>query len=659
MFNPRRSAILVEKPVETQQESLMGIRSRGTVYSPLHRLAALAAACAWAAFCPLTLAESRQRVFTALDAPAKGLLAQMTLDEKIGQMCQPDQWALASPEDIEKYFLGSLLSGAGSGPADKTKYTLEGWADMVDGYQKHALKTRLGIPLIYGVDAVHGHNNIPGAVVFPHNIGLGCADDPGLVQEIERVTAREVRATGINWVFAPCVAVPRDVRWGRTYEGYSENPETVKTLGAAAVLGLQGSNLSDPISVAACAKHYIADGGTAYGTAGIIYDLDQGDARCDEPTLRRLFLPGYAAAVEAGAATIISSYSSWNGVKCTADKHLLTDVLKDELGFAGFVVSDLNAIDQIARPKDYKKDIEICINAGIDMVMLTTEYAEYCGLLKELVHEGKVPMSRIDDAVTRILRVKFALGLMDPKRSPPADRSLWKSFGSAEHRAVARRAVRESLVLLRNRNNVLPLSKKAARLFVAGAGADSLGMQCGGWTISWQGAMDSSIPGGTTILQAIKNAVSKNTRVTFSADGTGAQGADAAIVVLGEKPYAEGAGDSATLSLPPENLQTLARVKKAAIPTVVILLSGRPVILGGILDQTDALIAAWLPGSEGQGVADVLFGDYNPTGRLSHSWPRSVAQLPINAGDENYDPLFKFGFHLDYPGSPPPAAAIK
>ena len=619
--------------------------------SPSNRTAAwipAAVACAALVLCPLAHAQSRQKSFAAFDAPARELLSRMTLEEKIGQMCQPDQSALKTPDDIEKYFLGSLLSGGGSGPANKANYTLPGWTDMVDGYQKHALKTRLAIPLIYGVDAVHGHNNIPGAVVFPHNIGLGCADDPALVGSIQRVTAQEVRATGINWVFAPCVAVPRDIRWGRTYEGYSESPDIVKTLGAAAVRGFQGDNLADALAVAACAKHYLADGGTAYGTAKNNggHGLDQGNTICDEPTLRKIFLPGYVTAVQAGVATIMPSYSSWNGVKCSASQHLLTDILKNELGFEGFLISDYNAIDQLT--PDYKKDIEIAINAGMDMVMLTGQYADYCVKLKELVGEGKVPLSRIDDAVTRILRVKFALGLMDPKRPPLADRSLWNSFGSAEHRALARQAVRETLVLLKNNNHVLPLSRKAARIHVAGVGADNLGMQCGGWTINWQGGMTNQIPGGTTILQAIKNTVSKDTKVTYSRDGTGAEGADVAVVVLGEKPYAEYEGDSVNLSLPQENFQVLANVKKAGIPTAVILLSGRPVILGAILDQTDALLAAWLPGSEGQGVADVLFGDYSPTGKLSHSWPRSVAQLPLNVGDKDYDPLFKLGYQLTY-----------
>jgi len=610
-------------------------------------IAALCAAVIGAAD-PVPKAESRQKRFTDFDAQAKDLLAKMSLEEKVGQMCQPDQSALKDPADVEKYFLGSVLSGGGSGPKNKDDYNLKGWTDLVDNYQKHALKTRLGIPLLYGVDAVHGHNNIPGAVIFPHNIGMGCTGDAELVEKCARVTAEEVRATGINWNFSPCVAVPRDIRWGRTYEGYSEDPEVVKSLGAAAVRGFQGDKLSDRLSVLTCAKHYLGDGGTAFGSIKRkdLPGLDQGDTRCDEATLRRVHLPGYVTTVNDGVGTVMPSYSSWNGVKLTGDKHLLTDVLKKELGFEGFVISDYNAIDHL--DKDYKKCVEKAINAGIDMVMLTDKYPVFCKDLQELVKEEKVPLARIDDAVTRILRVKLALGLLDKERSPLADRALHKSFGSAEHRAVARQAVQKSLVLLKNEKKTLPLPKSAARIHVAGVGADDLGIQCGGWTTSWQGSPGNHVPGGTTILTAIKNTASRDTEVTFSKNGTGADGADVGVVVIGEKPYAEWEGDSADLRLPKDQLETLANMKKAGIPLVVILLTGRPVILGDVLDQSDALVAAWLPGSEGQGVADVLFGDKKPTGKLSHSWPRSVSQLPLNAGDAKYDPLFKFGFGLVY-----------
>jgi beta-glucosidase len=593
-------------------------------------------------------AAGRERDLTAFDGQAKALLSRMTLEEKVGQMCQPDQAFLKDPSDIETYFLGSLLSGGGAGPRNKADYTLRGWTDLVDGYQKHALKTRLAIPLLYGVDAVHGHNNVPGAVVFPHNIGLGCARDPELVLKIERVTAEEVRATGINWVFAPCVTVPQDERWGRTYEGYSESPDVVKLLAGAAVRGFQGARLADPLSVVACAKHFIGDGGTAPGTGKGLdgKGWDQGDTRCDEATLRRIHLPGYVAALHEGVATIMPSYNSWNGAKCTGQKHLLTDILKQELAFQGFLISDYNAIDQLT--PDYKKCIELSINAGIDMVMLTDHYPQFCRQLKELAAEGKVPMSRIDDAVTRILRVKFAAGLMDQGRSPLADPSLHQSFGSAAHRAIARQAVRQSLVLLKNDRKILPLSKSVPRIHLAGPGANDLGMQCGGWTIDWQGSLGNHVPGGTTILEAVKHAVSPNTKVTFSPDGAGAEGANVAVVIIGEKPYAEFIGDDARLALAPENSQAVANLKKAGIPVVVVLLSGRPVILGETLNQADALVAAWLPGSEGEGVADVLFGDYKPTAKLSFGWPRSAAQLPAHAGDPNYDPLFKFGFGLTY-----------
>ncbi len=583
---------------------------------------------------------------SSFDPQAKELLAKMTLEEKVGQMCQPDQSELKDPADIEKYFLGSLLSGGNSDP--KAGNSLNAWSDLLDEYQKHVLKTRLAIPLIYGVDAVHGHNNVYGAVVFPHNIGLGCTRNADLVEKISRVTAEEIRATGINWAFGPCVTVPRDERWGRTYEGFSEDPEIVKVLGEAAVKGFQGRNLADPLSVVACAKHFLGDGGTTYGSAkgGDGRKLDQGDTQCDEATLRKIHLQGYLTAVKAGVATIMPSYSSWNGVKCSASKELLTDLLKKELGFEGFLISDYNAIDQIT--PDYKKCIEISINAGMDMVMLTGQYRDFCKFLKELVEEGKIPMSRIDDAVTRILRVKFAMGLMDKDRSPLTDRQLWNTFGSAGHREVARQAVRESLVLLKNDKKVLPLDRKIPRIHVAGIGANNLGIQCGGWTISWQGDVVDQLPGGTTILDAFRHSVPKETKVTFTADGTEAQGASVGVVVIWERPYAEFMGDRENLTLDKENLETLANMKKAGIPLVVVLLTGRPVMLEGILDQADAVVAAWLPGTEGQGVADVLLGDFKPTGKLSVSWPRDMKQIPINVGDPNYDPLFKVGYGLSY-----------
>ena len=581
----------------------------------------------------LCWAASKPKPLSSYDPQVKALLAQMTLNEKIGQMTQPEQNELKDPADVENYFVGSLFSGGNSDPQEGN--SLDSWTNLYDRLQARTQKTRLKIPILYGIDAVHGHNNVLNAVIFPHNIGLGCTRNPKLVEQVQRVTAEEIRATGIQWAFGPCVTVPQDIRWGRTYEGFSEDPKLVRELSGPAVRGFQGKDYNDPLGVLACAKHYVGDGGTAYGSTKT--GLDQGDTRVDEETLRKVHLQGYYAAIEAGVGTIMPSYSSWNGVKCSASKKLLTDVLKNEMGFQGFLISDYNAIDQLS--KDYKEAVQLSINAGMDMVMVPTRYREYYNDLKALVAEGKVPMSRIDDAVTRILRVKYAMGLMDPKRPQLADRSLQKSFGSPEHRAVAREAVRESLVLLKNDHKLLPLSKKAVRIHVAGKNADDIGNQCGGWTIDWQGKSGDVTTGGTTILTAIKNSVSKETKVTFSKDGTGAAGADVGVVVIGETPYAEMKGDRSELSLDKEDTAAVKAMKDAGIPVVVIVVSGRPMVLGEVAEQAGALVAAWLPGSEGQGVADVLFGDYKPTGKLSFTWPRASGKS---------DALYAYGYGLKY-----------
>lgn len=607
-------------------------------------------------FQAVSLSSSDSKRLSSYDAQVKELLARMTLDEKIGQMTQPEQGpVLANPGDMQKYFIGSVLSGGDSDPAEGNG--LEAWTDLYDRVQSETLKTRLKIPVLYGIDAVHGHSNVLGAVIFPHNIALGCTRDPALVEKISRITAEEVRATGIQWTFAPCVAVPQDIRWGRTYEGFSEDPALVEILGAAAVRGLQG-DLKNPLSVLACAKHYVGDGGTTATTAprheavprgkSSLW-LDQGDTRMDEATLRRIHLPGYVAAVNAGVGSIMPSYSTWNGVKCSASKRLLTEILKEELGFEGFLISDYNAITQI-KPGDYKTSVEISINAGMDMAMEPTSYAKFFNTLKELVLEGRVPMSRIDDAVTRILRVKFAMGLMDKNRSHLADRKLHKTFGSPAHREFAREAVRKSVVLLKNERNALPVAKNVARIHVAGKSADDIGNQCGGWTIRWQGQSGKVTTGGTTVLEAIKAAVSRDTRVTYSSDGSGAEGASIGIAVIGERPYAEGVGDTSDLSLGKEDVAVIENLKKAGIPVAVILIAGRPMIIDTVLEQSDAFMAAFLPGTEGSGIADVLFGDYSPTGKLSFSWPKSMDQLPlnINVPKDRYSPLFPYGYGLSY-----------
>lgn len=589
--------------------------------------------------------EPAPKKLSVYDEQIKPLLAKMTLEEKIGQMTQPDQEALKSPSDIETYFVGSVLSGGNSDP--KEGNSLQNWTDLYLRCQKHAMNTRLGIPLLYGVDAVHGHSNVTGAVIFPHNIGLGCTGDPELIQEIADVTAKEVRATGVNWTFAPCITVPQDERWGRTYEGFSEDPKIASVMGKASVLGFQGPRLSnDPDKILACAKHYLGDGGTRPGTGHANGILDQGDMLGDEAKIRRIHLYPYYAAVDAGVGSIMPSYSSWNGKKMSGNKYLLTDVLKDELGFEGFLISDYNAIDQIT--PDYKEAIEASINAGMDMVMVPSNYVNFTKFLKELVEEGRVPMSRIDDAVTRILRVKCAMGLLDDDYSPEADPQLQKMFGSAANREVARRAVQKSLVLLKDNGKAFPIAKDAKRIHVAGKNADDIGNQCGGWTIDWQGKSGQVTTGGTTILEAIKNTVADKTNVTFSKDGKGAAGADVAVVVIGEKPYAEFMGDSDNLVLDQEDIDTINNIKATGTPMVVVLVSGRPLIIGDVLEASDAFIAAWLPGTEGQGVADVLLGDYKPTGKLSVTWPASMDQIPINVSDEKTEskPLFPIGFGL-------------
>jgi beta-glucosidase len=593
---------------------------------------------------------------SAYDPQVRNLLAQMTLEEKIGQMTQPEYGpVLANPGDMQKYFIGSVLSGGDSDPQEGNG--LAPWTDLYDKVQSEALKTRLGIPVLYGIDAMHGHSNVLGAVIFPHNMALGCTRDAALVEKIGRVTAEEVRATGIQWTFAPCVTVPQDIRWGRAYEGFSEDPALVRLLGAAAVRGLQG-DLGGRLDVLACAKHFVGDGGTAassegrwpgapVGTGGVW--LDQGDTRLDEATLRRIHLPGYITAIQAGVGSIMPSYSSWNGVKCSGSRRLLTEILKEELGFEGFLISDYNAIAQV-KPGDYKGSVEASINAGMDMAMEPSNYRVFFETLKGLVEEGKVPMSRIDDAVTRILRVKFAMGLMDKKRPQLADRRLHKTFGSAAHRAVAREAVRKSVVLLKNEGHMLPLSKESFRIHVAGKTADDIGNQCGGWTIRWQGQGGAVTTGGTTVLEAVKAAVSPKTQVTYSRDGSGAAGATVAIAVIGEKPYAEYVGDRKDLSLDAEDLETLANLKGAGVPTAVLLIAGRPMILGDALGQMDALAVSFLPGTEGRGLADVLFGDYKPTGKLSFSWPKSMDQLPLNMHTVGggKQPLFPYGYGLGY-----------
>jgi beta-glucosidase len=606
-----------------------GVRQRAGVLIAL--VAILAGSVPVAAAAPLPYQDPTQPVPTRV----ADLLSRMTMDEKIGQMTQVERSSLTAQSDIATYNLGSLLSGGGSAPATNTP---TGWADMYDGYQQTALTNRLGIPLIYGVDAVHGHNNVRGATIFPHNIGLGATRNPTLVQQVGQATAEEVAGTGIDWTFAPCLCVARNERWGRTYESFGEDPSIAQSM-TTIVTGFQGSTLGGtPTSILATAKHYVGDGGTTGGD-------DQGNTQLSEADLRRIHLPPFIDAIQKGVGSVMISYSSWNGVKLHGQAYLINTVLKGELGFSGFVVSDWAGIDQIDGAGGFSaSDVRTAINAGIDMVMVPHDYRTFQSLLRTEVTAGRVTTARIDDAVRRILTKKFQLGLFE---RPLTDRTWTATVGSAAHRATARLAVRESLVLLKN-DAILPLSK-SARIFVAGKNADNIGNQSGGWTISWQGSSGAITP-GTTILQGIRAAVAPGTVVDFNASGRGAAGHDVAIVVLGEKPYAEGQGDRTDgMTLDRTDLSTLSTIARTGVPIVVVLVSGRPLVVTGELPTWRGLVAAWLPGTEGNGVADVLFGDVKPTGKLPMSWPRTATQIPINVGDATYDPLFPYGFGLTYP----------
>ncbi len=568
------------------------------------------------------------------ESRVEDLLGRMTLEDKIGQMTQAERSSVAAnPGKITGLRLGSVLSGGGSVPSPNTP---EAWADMVDTFQHRALQTPLKIPVIYGIDAVHGHNNLKNAVIFPHHIGMGCTRNPDLASACARITAFEVNATGIDWTFGPCIAVPRDERWGRTYEGFGESPELAESFARAEVLGFQSDSLGSKNTIAACAKHYIADGGTAGG-------INEGDALISEEELRSIHLPGYISAIDAGVATVMASFNRWNGSFCHGDSFLLTQLLKKELGFNGFIVSDWNGIDHLSA--DYTEAVKMAINAGIDMAMAPYNYERFINSLTMLVDSGEVSMDRIDDAVRRILRVKFQMGLFEHRFT---DRSLFDSVGCISHREVARQAVRESLVLLKN-NGVLPLQKSGKKVIVIGSKANDIGVQCGGWTITWQG-MPGDITAGTTILEAIRQAQGQSS-VSYSTTVPAVTDADAGIVVVGENPYAESNGDDKDLVLSPAEINLVRDLHNAGIPVVTLLLSGRPVIVGDILDYSDALVAAWLPGTEGQGIADVLYGDYDFKGILSHSWPASMSQIPVNAGDQDYDPLFAYGYGLNYESS--------
>ncbi|NLE01329.1 MAG: glycoside hydrolase family 3 protein [Fibrobacter sp.] len=582
----------------------------------------------------------------------KDFLAEMSLDRKIGQMLQIEIRSF-TPDDMKKYRFGSVLNGGGSWPHEKKHAPAAEWVALSDSIWNSCIEgLDHPIPPLWGTDAVHGLNNFAGATIFPHNIGLGATRDTTLLYRIGQITAKEVLATGINWNFAPTVAVVRDDRWGRTYESYSEMPQLVASLAVNYITGLQGK-FGDG-SVLATAKHFIGDGGTARGD-------DRGNTLLPEDELLSIHGAGYIAAIKAGVQVIMASYSSWQGTRLHGNKYLLTDVLKNRLGFDGFVISDWDGIETVEGCT--KSNCPNAVNAGIDMFMipLKADWQPFFENLKKQVESGEVPMSRIDDAVSRILRVKIRMGLLDQKT--PGERIKVASLpepGAPEHRAVAREAVRKSLVLLKNNNKLLPLDRQK-RVLVTGRGADSIAMQAGGWTLTWQGTgnPNSDFGNATTILGGIKSAA-KNVVFDAVCDSISKDMYDVAIVVIGEKPYAEYKGDiEGGLTLEhaenyPEDIALLKKIKRTGIPVVTVLLSGRPLCVNKELNCSDAFIAAWLPGSEGAGIADCLFktddgrvvSDFS--GTLSFSWPKTPCQATVNAGDDQYDPLFPVGYGLTY-----------
>jgi beta-glucosidase len=598
-------------------------------------------------------AGSQGLVDPATEKFVTDLMATMTLEEKVGQMIQADIGAM-KPEELRQYPLGSVLAGGSSPPLGAPDRSPQmPWVETARAFRKVAMEPRgkhQPIPLIFGIDAVHGNSNVIGATIFPHNVGLGAMHDPALMRRIGKATAEETAATGPDWAFGPTLTVPQDERWGRAYEGYSEDPSVVRAYAGEMVRGLQGEpgtkNRIQQGYVAASAKHFLGDGGTSGG-------VDQGDAQIPEDALIAIHAQGYVPAIEAGTLTVMASFSSWNGVKMHGNKSLLTDVLKGRMGFQGFVVGDWNGHGQV--PGCTTTDCAATFNAGLDMAMAPDGWKGLFESTVAHVQDGTIPMARIDDAVRRILRVKVKLGLFDPVRPFEGKAGV---LGNAEHRAIAREAVAKSLVLLKNQG-VLPV-KASANILVVGSGADSIAQQTGGWTLSWQGDGNDNamFPNGQTIFSGIAEAVKAGGgTAALSPDGSFTAKPDVAIVVFGEQPYAEMRGDIATLEFQPGDKQALALLKKlkaAGVPVVSVFLSGRPLWVNPEINASDAFVAAWLPGSEGAGVADVLIGDKagKPRkdfgGTLSFSWPKTAGQFTLNKGQPGYDPLFALGYGLSY-----------
>ncbi len=592
----------------------------------------------------------------ATEAQITDIMSKMTVEEKVGQTIQADI-NFVTPEDLKTYPLGSILAGGNSSPGGNERATPQQWLDLADAYWRGAASrpTNAPIPLLFGIDAVHGHSNLVGAVIFPHNVGLGAAHDPQLIKRIGEVTADEMSLAGVDWTFAPTVAVARDKRWGRAYESYSENPADVAAYSGMMVEGLQGEDAGKsgvkPGHIMSTAKHFLGDGGTMDGK-------DQGNAEMTEADLARIHGAGYPPAIRAGVLSVMASFSSWNGQKMAGNTRLITGALKQRMHFDGFVITDWNAQGQV--PGCANDDCPAAMNAGIDMFMAPDLWkGMYTNTLAE-VKSGKIPAARLDDAVRRILRAKIKGGLFT--LGAPKDRPLaghWENLGSADHRAVARQAVRESLVLIKNQNHLLPL-KPQARILITGDGADNIGKQAGGWTITWQGTgnANSDFPNGQSIYAGIAEAVEKAGGVaSLSDNGVYKEKPDIAIVVIGEDPYAEFQGDRTNLMYKQgdtADLDLIAKLKAQGIKVVTVFLSGRPLWTNPYINASDAFVEAWLPGTEGGGIADVLIGDLNGqprndfSGKLTFSWPKKANQGPLNVGTAGYDPLFPYGYGLTY-----------
>lgn len=578
-----------------------------------------------------------------IEARVLDLLSYMTLEEKIGQMALVERNILDDSSDIAKYHLGALLSGAGSNPE---KNTMEGWLEMIDGFQNEARSTRLGIPLLYGVDAIHGNANVLGATVFPHSIGLGATNNTKLVKEVAKATALEISASGANWNFSPNLDMPQDIRWGRVYEGFSDDPDLVSRLGVAYLQGLQTvAGEESQVLVLATPKHYLGLGGMQWNTSlNENYKIDQGVTVADEEQLRSHYLPPFESVVSAGALSMMVGLNTWGDKRMVSHKYLLTDLLKGELEFKGFLVSDWYGVHE-GKLSIFLGTVS-AINNGVDMVMLPFEYQKFVRHMKWANRLGLVSDERINDAVGRILYAKFALGLFDTDKN---NEIVLKQ----QHSALARQAVSESLVLLKN-NDVLPISPNVTHIRVAGSAANNIGRQMGAWSIEWQGFEGNNVVGATSILEGIKNAVSSNTKVEYNRFGNFSKSstkADIGVVVVGEKPYAEGWGDRENPILEEEDLMAIKNTQAVSKKVLVIIVSGRPLLIKNEIDSIDALVAAWLPGSEGGGVADVIFGQKNFTGKLPLPWPMTSEQLPIGVDGttaNNTSVMFPRYFGLRY-----------